>query len=147
MPNRGSAGRRVDSFQLPCRLVVPNPPNLAIADVPATTARGWFKRIILETQMDISERSARNYFVHLGFTRIDYEPEGCSKPPDLLLNARIVVEVRRLNQIETPSQAAGPAARVIFYAGTLSTPATRYGPAVTAWLRAAAGRWRAARYS
>jgi hypothetical protein len=68
---------------------------------------GVFKRIILETQMDFSERLARDYFVHLGFTRIDYEPEGCSKPPDFLLNARIAVEVRRLNQIETPSQAAG----------------------------------------
>jgi hypothetical protein len=56
--------------------------------------------------MDSSETLARDYFVHLGFSRIDYEPEGCSKPPDFLLNGRTAVEVRRLNQIETPSQAA-----------------------------------------
>jgi len=32
------------------------------------------KRIILETEMDFSEALARDYFVHLGFSRIDYEP-------------------------------------------------------------------------
>src|SRR5580765_7098077 len=56
--------------------------------------------------MDSSETLASDYFTHLGFSRIEYEPEGRSKPPDFLLNGRIAVEVRRLNQIETLSQAA-----------------------------------------
>ena len=57
--------------------------------------------------MDSSEALAHNYFAHLGFSRIDYEPEGSSRPPDFLLDSRIAVEVRRLNQIETHSQAIG----------------------------------------
>ncbi|MEO8596589.1 MAG: hypothetical protein ABI759_24945 [Candidatus Solibacter sp.] len=57
--------------------------------------------------MDRSETLARDYFVHLGFDRIEYEPQGRSKPPDFLLDGRIAVEVRRLNQIETQLQATG----------------------------------------
>jgi hypothetical protein len=54
--------------------------------------------------MDDSEIVARNYFTHLGFKKIDYEPEGKSKPPDFLLDDRIAAEVRRLNQNEVSSQ-------------------------------------------
>jgi len=50
--------------------------------------------------MNDDEKLARSFFVHQGFKRIDYEPEGGSKPPDFLLEGRIAVEVRRLNQHE-----------------------------------------------
>jgi hypothetical protein len=48
--------------------------------------------------MDDSETVANKYFTHLGFKKIDFEPEGESKPPDFLVNDRIAAEVRRLNQ-------------------------------------------------
>ena len=54
--------------------------------------------------MDDSEKVAHDHFTHLGFKKIEYEPEGESKPPDFLLDSRIAVEVRRLNQNEAPSQ-------------------------------------------
>jgi hypothetical protein len=54
--------------------------------------------------MDDSERVAHDYFTHLGFQNIVYEPEGKSKPPDFLLDGRVAVEVRRLNQNDAPSK-------------------------------------------
>ncbi len=54
--------------------------------------------------MDDAERAALDYFTHLGFKVVLYEPEGKSKPPDFLLDGRIAAEVRRLNQNEIPSQ-------------------------------------------
>jgi hypothetical protein len=50
--------------------------------------------------MDGTEKIANDYLVHLGqFEGIVYEPDG-NIPPDFLLNGRIAVEVRRLNQNE-----------------------------------------------
>ena len=54
--------------------------------------------------MDDFETVAYNYFTHLGFKKVVYEPEGKSKPPDFLVDDRIAVEVRRLNQNEVSSQ-------------------------------------------
>ena len=47
--------------------------------------------------MDSSEKLAREYLSSLGYTDIVYEPDG-NIPPDFLVNGRIAVEVRRLNQ-------------------------------------------------
>ena len=55
--------------------------------------------------MDDSEAAAQAYLTHLGFKNVVYEPEGESKPPDFLVEQRIVVEVRRLNQHEVSSKA------------------------------------------
>lgn len=49
--------------------------------------------------MDKTEKLANDYLAHLGFERIVYEPDG-NVPPDFLVNGRIAVEVRRLNQNE-----------------------------------------------
>src|SRR5207302_582940 len=50
-------------------------------------------------KMDKAEMLGRDYLVHLGFSKdtIIYEPDG-NIPPDLLVEKRIAVEVRRLNQ-------------------------------------------------
>jgi len=47
--------------------------------------------------MDNSEQLAAAYLRSLGFSDIAYEPDG-NVPPDFLVNGRIAVEVRRLNQ-------------------------------------------------
>jgi len=47
--------------------------------------------------MDSSETLAKEYLRFLGYTDIIYEPDG-NIPPDFLVNGRIAVEVRRLNQ-------------------------------------------------
>ena len=49
--------------------------------------------------MDSSEEAAHAYLVYLGFKDIVYEPDG-KVPPDFLVEGRIAVEVRRLNQNE-----------------------------------------------
>jgi hypothetical protein len=49
--------------------------------------------------MDQCEALTNQYLVCLGFDEITYEPSG-KNPPDFLLNGRIAVEVRRLNQNE-----------------------------------------------
>jgi hypothetical protein len=49
--------------------------------------------------MDESESLVKAHLVHCGFKRIIYEPDG-NNPPDFLLDDRIAVEVRRLNQNE-----------------------------------------------
>ena len=48
--------------------------------------------------MDDSERTASEYLDSYGFTKRDYEPDG-QVPPDFVLDGRIAVEVRRLNQM------------------------------------------------
>jgi hypothetical protein len=48
---------------------------------------------------DECEKLAEDHLVHLGFERIVYEPDG-NNPPDFLVDDRIAVEVRRLNQNE-----------------------------------------------
>jgi len=49
------------------------------------------------------EQVAEKYLRHLGFADIVFEPEGVKKAPDFLVDNRIAVEVRRLNQnIEPP---------------------------------------------
>jgi hypothetical protein len=47
--------------------------------------------------MDATEQHVELHFKHRGYTDIGYEPDG-NIPPDFLLDARIAVEVRRLNQ-------------------------------------------------
>ncbi len=49
--------------------------------------------------MDDSEKVANDYLEFLGFESIAYEPDG-NMPPDFLVNGRIAIEVRRLNQNE-----------------------------------------------
>jgi len=50
--------------------------------------------------MDDSEVLAYKYFEHLGFSKdeVRFEPEGCKRFPDFLVQARIAVEVRSLNE-------------------------------------------------
>lgn len=47
--------------------------------------------------MDTSERLVEQYLRNAGYSDIVYEPDG-NVPPDFLVNGRIAVEVRRLNQ-------------------------------------------------
>lgn len=47
--------------------------------------------------MDASEAFAETYLKALGFDDVRYEPDG-NVPPDFLVDGRIAVEVRRLNQ-------------------------------------------------
>jgi hypothetical protein len=57
--------------------------------------------------MDASETAGSVYLAHLGYSAIVYEPDG-KVPPDFLIDGRIAVEVRRLNQSEdTPEGPCG----------------------------------------
>jgi hypothetical protein len=47
--------------------------------------------------MNATERIAENYLQHVGHELVEFEPDG-NVTPDFLLNKRIAVEVRRLNQ-------------------------------------------------
>ncbi len=47
--------------------------------------------------MDASEKLVAKFLAHRGFTDVVYEPDG-NVPPDFLVDGRIAVEVRRLNQ-------------------------------------------------
>lgn len=53
--------------------------------------------------MDGSERLVEQYLHSLGYTDVIYEPDG-NVTPDFLVNGRIAVEVRRLNQNYIPAQ-------------------------------------------
>lgn len=53
---------------------------------------------MLGKAMDDSERTAYEYLGSCGFDRRDYEPDG-RVPPDFVVDGRIAVEVRRLNQM------------------------------------------------
>lgn len=50
--------------------------------------------------MDSSERLVERYLKGLGLGPVQYEPDG-NVPPDFLLDGRIAIEVRRLNQNHT----------------------------------------------
>ena len=49
--------------------------------------------------MDDSEKLVEEFLIDRGFSNVIYEPDG-KVPPDFLVNGRIAVEVRRLNQNE-----------------------------------------------
>lgn len=49
--------------------------------------------------MDKTEEIAKRYLTSCGFSDVVYEPDG-NVPPDFLLDGKIAVEVRRLNQHE-----------------------------------------------
>jgi hypothetical protein len=49
--------------------------------------------------MEVSEELVNKHLVHLGFKSVEYEPDG-NIPPDFLVEGRIGIEVRRLNQNE-----------------------------------------------
>ena len=53
--------------------------------------------IFLRDVLDHSEKLADEYLRHLGFHDITYEPDG-NVPPDFLVDKKIAVEVRQLNQ-------------------------------------------------
>ena len=50
------------------------------------------------SEMDDSERLVGDYLKHRGFTNVVFHPDGRNSPPDFLINGRVAVEVRRLNQ-------------------------------------------------
>jgi hypothetical protein len=57
--------------------------------------------------MDKSEQAAYEYLGSCGFDKRDYEPDG-QVPPDFVVDDRIAVEVRRLNQMrETDGRISG----------------------------------------
>jgi hypothetical protein len=47
--------------------------------------------------MDPTEKLVADHLTHQGYTDVVYEPDG-NVPPDFLVNKRIAIEVRRLNQ-------------------------------------------------
>lgn len=53
--------------------------------------------------MDLSESLAENFLRSVGFDDVVYEPDG-NVPPDFLVDQRIAVEVRRLNQLHESSE-------------------------------------------
>lgn len=57
--------------------------------------------------MDGSEKLVEIYLRHLGFTNVRYEPDG-NVPPDFLVEGRVAVEVRRLNQNYDDESGNGP---------------------------------------
>jgi hypothetical protein len=57
--------------------------------------------------MNRSERLIASYLAHVGYSEVVHEPDG-NHPPDFLVDGRIAVEVRRLNQnIETADGTRG----------------------------------------
>jgi hypothetical protein len=50
--------------------------------------------------MDDSEKLVAAYLAHAGHTHVVHHPDGKHNPPDFLVDGRIAVEVRRLNQNE-----------------------------------------------
>jgi hypothetical protein len=55
--------------------------------------------------MDQSESHVRDYLEHLNLGRVAYQPDG-NIPPDFLVDGRIAVEVRRLNENELTESGA-----------------------------------------
>lgn len=47
--------------------------------------------------MDNTEKHVREHLIYCGYAHIEYEPDG-NIPPDFLVDGKIAVEVRRLNQ-------------------------------------------------
>lgn len=57
--------------------------------------------------MNLDEEIARQHLEHLGFRNVVHEPDG-NIPPDYLVDGKIAVEVRRLNQhIKTGNRSIG----------------------------------------
>ena len=54
-------------------------------------------RFFMKSEMNKEERIVKAYLRSLGFKDIIFEPDG-NIPPDFLIDSRIGVEVRRLNQ-------------------------------------------------
>jgi hypothetical protein len=52
---------------------------------------------LVSQSMDAAEKRVAQFLAHLGYTKIVHEPDG-KVPPDFLVDDRIAVEVRRLNQ-------------------------------------------------
>lgn len=48
--------------------------------------------------MDSTEQLAQDFLKSFGYSKVVYEPDG-NVPPDFLLDSRVAVEVRRLNQL------------------------------------------------
>jgi hypothetical protein len=57
--------------------------------------------------MDDSEALVEKYLRNIGFTDIQYEPNG-NTPPDFVADRRVAVEVRRLNQNYDDRRGRGP---------------------------------------
>lgn len=53
--------------------------------------------MIKNRTLDFSEKLAESYLHHRGYSKIVFEPDG-NIPPDFLVDGRIAIEVRRLNQ-------------------------------------------------
>ena len=51
----------------------------------------------MTSTMDNTEKHVREHLIHCGYAHIEYEPNG-NIPPDFLVDGKIAVEVRRLNQ-------------------------------------------------
>ncbi|MEQ9558727.1 MAG: hypothetical protein RIG67_23375 [Rhodospirillales bacterium] len=56
--------------------------------------------------MDQSERLVETYLKNRGFKKIVYEPDG-NVPPDFLVDGKVAIEVRRLNQNHDDGQGRG----------------------------------------
>jgi hypothetical protein len=57
--------------------------------------------------MNQSEKLFAEYLVHAGYSDVVYEPDG-KHPPDFLVNGRVAIEVRRLNQnVQTGTERRG----------------------------------------
>ena len=54
---------------------------------------------LVRRKMNVDERIADTYLRSLGFADVVFEPDG-NIPPDFLIDGRVAVEVRRLNQNE-----------------------------------------------
>lgn len=91
--------------------------------------------------MDRSETLAQHHLAYQGFRDIVYEPDG-NVPPDFLLDKRIAVEVRRLNENErTRPTPKGLEEVEIPLTKRLTTLLHSYGPAASS-----AGWWVAVRF-
>jgi hypothetical protein len=78
--------------------------------------------------MDRSEGHVFEHLKHRGFSDIVYEPDG-NVPPDFLIDERIAVEVRRLNQNEqTPSGYRGLEEVAIPFDATVGMVLESLGP-------------------
>lgn len=91
--------------------------------------------------MDRSETLAHDHLAYRGFRDICFEPDG-NVPPDFLLDSRIAVEVRRLNENErTQSTPKGLEEVEIPLMKRLTTLLRSFGPAT-----GSAGWWVAVRF-
>lgn len=61
----------------------------------------WLQALldIMNNRLKKEEEIAKDYFLSRGFRTVTYEPKG-NRPPDLLIDESVAVEVRRLNQFD-----------------------------------------------